>query len=96
MTKDPIPKEGDIIFYTTPDGAVNIEVFFQNETFWLSQKKIAELFGVEVNAINYHLKEIFNSKELDEQAAIRKIRIVQKEAAGMVSILNECLYHKNC
>lgn len=84
MTKDLTLKEGDIIFYTTPDGAVHIEVFFQNETFWLSQKKMADLFGVEVNTINYHLKEIFNSKELNEQATIRKIRIVQKEGSRNV------------
>src|SRR3990172_4410790 len=84
MSKELTPREGDIIFYTTPDGAVHIEVFFQNETFWLSQKKMAELFGVEVNTINYHLKEIFNSKELDEKTTIRKIRIVQKEGSRKV------------
>lgn len=71
--------ESDIIFYTTPDGAVHIEVFFQNETFWLSQKKLSELFAVEVNTVNYHLKEIFKSAELEEAATIRKFRIVQKE-----------------
>jgi hypothetical protein len=63
---------------------VHIEVFFQNETFWLSQKKMAELFGVEVNTINYHLKEIFNSEELNESSVIRKIRIVQKEGSRNV------------
>lgn len=73
------PQENDIIFYTTPDGAVHIEVFFQDETFWLSQRKMADLFGVEVHTINYHLKEIFKSGELDEGATIRKIRIVQRE-----------------
>ena len=85
MSKELTPKEGDIIFYTAPDGAVHIEVFFQDETFWLSQKKMAELFGVEVHTINYHLKEIFNSKELDEKATIRKIRIVQKEGTRNVT-----------
>jgi hypothetical protein len=85
MSKELAPKEGDVIFYTTPNGTVHIEVFFQNETFWLSQKKMAELFGVEVHTINYHLKEIFNSKELDEEATIRKIRIVQKEGSRNVA-----------
>jgi hypothetical protein len=85
MSKELTPKEGDIIFYTAPNGAVHIEVFFQDETFWLSQKKMAELFGVEVHTINYHLKEIFNSKELDEKATIRKIRIVQKEGSRNVT-----------
>src|SRR4030067_323659 len=85
MSKELTQKEGEIIFYTTPDGAVHIEVFFQDESFWLSQKKMAELFGVEVHTINYHLKEIFNSKELNEKATIRKIRIVQKEGSRNVA-----------
>jgi hypothetical protein len=84
MSKELTPREGDIIFYTTPDGAVHIEVFFQNETFWLSQKKMAELFGVDVRTVNEHLKNIFKTKELSEEATIRKIRIVQKEGSRNV------------
>lgn len=72
-------KEVNIIFYATPEGAVKVEIRFEDETFWLSQKKMAELFGVEVQTINYHLKEVFKSGELEEEATIRKIRIVQKE-----------------
>lgn len=79
------PQENDIIFYSTPDGAVHIEVFFQNETFWLSQKKMAELFGVEVNTINYHLKEIFKSAELQEDAVIRKIRITAEDGKNYLT-----------
>lgn len=63
------------LLYTTPNGHVKVEVFLQDETIWLTQKKMAELFGVEVQTINYHLKEIFNSGELDQNSAIRKIRI---------------------
>lgn len=68
-------KESDIIFYRTPEGVVKIEIRFEDETFWLTQKKLAELFGVEVQTINYHLKEIFKSGELEENSVIRKIRI---------------------
>ncbi len=68
--------ESNIIFYRTKDGAVKIEIRFEDETFWLTQKKLAELFGVEVQTINYHLKEIFKSGELEEDSTIRKIRIV--------------------
>lgn len=64
----------EIIFYSTPDGNKKVEVLFHNEDFWLSQKQMAELFGVEVNTINYHLKEIFRSGELIESSVIRKIR----------------------
>jgi hypothetical protein len=79
MSDELQPRFSDIIFYTSPEGNVSIEVIFNDETFWLNQKRMAELFGVEVNTINYHLKEIFKSGELQEISTIRKIRIVQKE-----------------
>ncbi len=79
MSNELTPQYSDIIFYTSPEGNIQVEVLFNDETFWLSQKRMAELFGVEVNTINYHLKEIFKSYELNEGATIRKIRIVQKE-----------------
>lgn len=66
-------KESEIILYTTPNGEVKLDIRFEDETFWLSQKKMAELFWVEVHTINYHLKEVFKSGELDEMATIRKI-----------------------
>lgn len=70
-------KENEIIFYSTPNGKVKVEILFEDETFWLSQKRLAALFGVEVNTINYHLKEIFKSRELQENSVIRKIRITE-------------------
>jgi hypothetical protein len=85
MNQDQQPREGEIIFYTTPEGVTRVEVFFQDETFWLSQRRMSDLFGVEVHTINYHLKEIFASGELPEATTIRKIRIVQTEGARQVS-----------
>ena len=67
------------IIYSTPQGGVKIGVAVKDETIWATQKAMAELFGVEVNTINYHLKEIYKSLELLEEATIRKIRIVQTE-----------------
>jgi hypothetical protein len=63
------PKEGfnEILLYTTPNGKVKIEVYLQNETIWLTQQKIAELFGVKRPAISKHLKNIFESGELKEE-----------------------------
>ena len=75
----------DIIFYTTPQGNVNIEVFFEDKTFWLTQRKMAELFGVEVATINHHRKGIFQSAELQEEGTIGKIRIVQQEGTREVA-----------
>jgi hypothetical protein len=69
----------EVLLYSTPENKTKVEVFFEGETFWLSQKKIAELFNVGINTINYHLKAIFKSKELIEKATIRKFLIVQNE-----------------
>jgi hypothetical protein len=68
------PQFSDILLYTTSQGKVKIEVIYENETFWLSQKRMAELFDVESNTITYHLKEIFKSSELEENSVTRKIR----------------------
>ena len=71
--------ESNIILYTTDNGSVSIQVQYEDGTFWLTQKRMTELFGVDVRTVNYHLKEIYNSEELTEEATIRKIRIVQQE-----------------
>ena len=84
--------ESNIILYTTDTGSVSVQVQFEDGTFWLTQKRMAELFGVEVPTINYHLKEIFNSGELSPEATIRKIRIVQKEGSREVAREVDC-YH---
>jgi hypothetical protein len=58
------------LLYTAPDGAVKVDVFFRDETVWLTQKALAELFGVKVPAINKHLKNIFASHELVEDSVV--------------------------
>jgi hypothetical protein len=69
------PQFNDILLYTTSDGNVKIEVLFEGETFWLSQKKMAELFGVQRPAITKHLKNIFDSGELQEVAVGSKMEL---------------------
>jgi len=59
--------QSEIVLYTTPDGTVKIDTIFQDETIWLTQKKMAELFDVGRPAITKHLKNIFESGELDEK-----------------------------
>jgi len=66
-------QNNEIIFYNTPTGDVKIEVIFNDETFWLTQKRMAELFGVEVPAISKHLKNIFESAELIETSVVSKM-----------------------
>jgi len=69
----------EFLLYTTPDAGVRVEVFFHDETIWLPQKRLAELFSVNVATINEHLKNIYASGELTEAATIRKSLIVQIE-----------------
>ena len=77
--------ENNIIFYTTSDGYINVQVQFEDDTFWLTQKRMAELFGVDVRTVNEHLQNIFKSGELEKEATIRKFRIVQQEGSREVS-----------
>ncbi|MBD3386417.1 hydroxyacid dehydrogenase [candidate division KSB1 bacterium] len=71
--------DSQIIIYQTESGKTKIEVRLQDETVWLTQKLMAELFQVGVNTINYHIKEIYEEGELSPDPTIRKFRIVQKE-----------------
>lgn len=74
-----------IILYTDPKGQIRIEVYLEYETFWLSQRRMAELFGKDVRTINEHLKNVFDAGELDPGPTIRKLRIVQTEGTREVS-----------
>jgi hypothetical protein len=67
------------ILYTSSNGDVKLDVFVQNETIWLTQKMMAELFGVEVPAINKHLKNIFDSGELAENSVISILEITASD-----------------
>ena len=79
MTNVDQPNEGELILYQTQEGTVRIEVLYESETFWLNQKKIAELFGVDLRTISEHLQNIYASGELTREATLRKIRRVQTE-----------------
>ena len=63
----------------------SVEMRYEDENIWLTQKMLAELYDVEVNTINYHIKKIFEDSELAEDSTIRKFRIVQKEANREIS-----------
>ena len=78
----------EIILYSTPQGDIKIEVFLQDETVWLTQRAMGELFGVETNTVNYHLKEIFKSDELKEDSVIRKIRITATDGKKYLTNFN--------
>ena len=67
----------EFLTFTAQSGEKSIEARYEDETIWLTQKLMGELFEVGVNTINYHLKEIYKSGEIEENRTIRKFRIVQ-------------------
>lgn len=71
-------KKSEIIIYRTPQGKVSVDVVYNAETFWLTQKAIAELFGVGVPAVSKHIKNIFEEGELQEHSTISKMETVVK------------------
>ena len=71
----------EFLMYTSAEGNVKIDVYIQDETIWLPQKKIAQLFDVGVSAVSKHLKNIFESKELDEKVGISILEIPTQHGA---------------
>lgn len=78
MTNQP-ERYKEFLLYKGPDGKVHFEVYLHDETLWLTQKKLAELFDVNVPAISKHLQNIYNEGELQKEATVSKMEIVQKE-----------------
>jgi hypothetical protein len=85
MSDEENMQKNDIIFYTGNEGAATVEVLFKDETMWLTQKTMANLFNVTPATINEHLKNIFQTNELNENSTIRNFRIVQIEGGKEVS-----------
>ena len=75
----------EIVIYRTEDGRTKISVRFESDTVWVTQKKMAELFGVTVSAINQHLKNIFETGELQEKAVIKNFLITAFSCNSPVS-----------
>ena len=76
--------EGELILYTTDDGAAIIGLRAVDGTVWLSQREIADLFDKDVRTINEHIHNVFAEGECDPEATIRKFRIVQTEGSRQV------------
>ncbi|MFA6047780.1 MAG: virulence protein [Parcubacteria group bacterium] len=70
-----------IIIYTTDDGKAKIEVKLDNETVWLTQKQMAELFNCSVENVIFHLQNVLESGEIREKATTKDSLVVQKEGS---------------
>ena len=81
-----------VVLYTTPDGAVKVNAVIKNETLWLTQAAMAELFGVGSQAITKHLKNIYAEGELSLKATCSKMEQVQNEGKRQVS-REVCFYN---
>ncbi len=71
----------EFLLYTAPTGAIKVEVLLNGETLWLTQKRMAELFGVGVPAISKHLKNIFESNELQQDAVVSILETTADDGA---------------
>jgi hypothetical protein len=84
--------QNQIEIYQAKDGSTHIDVQFENDTVWLTQVQMAQLFGKDVRTVNEHLKNIYASEELMADSTIRKFRIVRQEGKRQV---NRNLDHYN-
>jgi hypothetical protein len=85
MPEKPVPPMGEIVLYQTEDGRTRLECRFADETLWLSQALMAELFQLSVATVNYHLKSIYEEGELSADRTIRCFLIVRREGSREVS-----------
>ena len=72
---------GDVIIYQSGQENISTNVLFKDETFWMTQKDMATLFGVSLSSVSRHLKNIFESNELDESVVIAEIAITTQHGA---------------
>ena len=75
----------EFLLYTAPDGKVKVEIFVRGETVWLTQTKIAELFGVDRSVVTKHLQNVFSEGELNRDSTCAKIAQVQSEGQRKVA-----------
>ncbi len=73
-----------ILLYQAGDGKTKIEVKLENETVWLTKKQMAELFNVKKQDIDYHVRNVFETGELEKSSTTKNILVVQKEGGRMI------------
>ena len=91
----PIDKQALFLLYDAPDNTAQVQVVVKDETIWMTQKAMATLFDVNVPAISKHLKNIFESGELEEQVAVSKMEITTQHGtiAGKTQTIETQFYN---
>lgn len=77
--------KSNIILYSTEDGKTKIDLKLDNETVWLTQKQIAELFDISIKTVNEHIKNIFNDNELNKIQVIRQFQITANDGKNYLT-----------
>jgi hypothetical protein len=82
MTQSSINGGGEVVLYEAPDGQIRLDVRLEQDTVWLTQAQMAELFGKNVRTVSEHIRNIFKEKELDDSSVIRNFRITARDGKG--------------
>ena len=77
-------KQMEMVLYHSDEGDVSVDAYIKDESIWITQKAMAELFGVNVPNISKHLSNIYDEKELDKESTVSKMEIVQDEGERKV------------
>ena len=85
-------QKGEIVIYTSEDGSISLDTKLENDTIWLSQKQMAELFDKNVRTINEHINNIFKEDELDKNSVIRNFQITANDGKNYWTF---CLFLEN-
>ncbi len=84
-------KKNNIVIYTSKDGNIKVDTTFENETIWMSQNELAKLFDTTKNNVSLHMKNIFESGELDEKSTVKKFLTVREE--GQREVKREVIHY---
>jgi len=95
-TGDPASPAGEIVLYQTEDGRTRVERRFVDETLWLSQSLIAELFQKDIRTVNEHLQNLYAEGEIEAQATIRKFRIIRRGRSSTTIWMPSLLWATAC
>ena len=76
---------GNILIYQNEKGDTKVDAYFNDDTIWMTQRSISELYQISKSSVSEHIKNIYLDRELDENSTVRKFRTVQTEGSRQVS-----------